>query len=100
MTSTTRSTCRESEPKTKFLPASTLAGFLHSAKNALVSGLKGKATLHSCRDTYATRMLNRGMRLEEVSHLLGHATVTQTQKYAKFAKRDVADRAREIMNGR
>lgn len=45
-------------------------------------------------------MLNRGMRLEEVSHLLGHATVTQTQKYAKFAKRDVADRAREIMNGR
>ncbi|WP_446720389.1 tyrosine-type recombinase/integrase [Leisingera sp. ANG-S5] len=51
------------------------------------------------RDTYATRMLNNGMRLEKVSHLLGHATVTQTQKYAKFAKRDVADRAREIMNG-
>ncbi|WP_260018977.1 hypothetical protein [Leisingera sp. S132] len=25
---------------------------------------------------------------------------TQTQKCAKFAKRDVADRVREIMNGR
>jgi len=59
---------------------------------------KGKATIHSCRDTYATRMLNNGMRLEEVSHLLGHATVQQTQKYAKFAKRDVAQKAREMLN--
>ncbi|MBR9852565.1 MAG: site-specific integrase [Rhodobacteraceae bacterium] len=59
---------------------------------------KGKATIHSCRDTYATRMLNSGMRLEEVSHLLGHATVQQTQKYAKFAKRDVAQKARAMLN--
>ena len=43
---------------------------------------KGKATIHSCRDTYATGLLNKGMRLEKVSHLLGHASVTQTQKYA------------------
>lgn len=59
---------------------------------------KGKATIHSCRDTYATRMLNKGMRLEEVSHLLGHSTVQQTQKYAKFANRPTAARAREILN--
>ncbi len=59
---------------------------------------KGKATIHSCRDTYATRMLNKGMRLEEVSHLLGHATVQQTQKYAKFANRPVAAKARVYLN--
>lgn len=66
--------------------------------SARVLAEKGKATIHSCRDTYATRLLNRGMRLEEVSHLLGHATVQQTQKYAKFAKRDVAERARNFLN--
>ena len=59
---------------------------------------KGKATIHSCRDTYATRMLNKGMRLEEVSHLLGHSTVQQTQKYAKFANRPTAARARAILD--
>lgn len=59
---------------------------------------KGKATIHSCRDTYATRLLNQGMALEEVSHLLGHASVVQTQKYAKFAKKDVAERARRVLN--
>ncbi len=59
---------------------------------------KGKATIHSCRDTYATRMLKKGMKLEEVSHLLGHATVQQTQKYAKYANRPVAAKAREYLN--
>ena len=46
---------------------------------------------------YATRMLNNGMRLEEVSHLLGHATIVQTQK---FAKKEVADKARQMLNAR
>ncbi|MES0828123.1 hypothetical protein [Ruegeria sp. SCP11] len=45
-------------------------------------------------------MLNNGMRLEEVSHLLGHATIVQTQKYAKFAKKEVADKARQMLNAR
>ncbi len=65
-----------------------------------VLATQGKATIHSCRDTYATRMLNNGMRLEEVSHLLGHATIVQTQKYAKFAKKEVADKARQMLNAR
>lgn len=59
---------------------------------------KGKPTLHSCRDTYAIRLLNNGMPLEKVSHLLGHASLQQTQKYARFAKRPAADEARAILN--
>ncbi len=59
---------------------------------------KGKATIHSCRDTYATRLLNNGMPLDKVSHLLGHATLQQTQKYAKYAKQPTADEARVILN--
>lgn len=60
---------------------------------------KGAATLHSCRDTYATCLLNRGLSLEKVSHLLGHSTLSQTQKYAKFAQRPTAEEARQILNG-
>ncbi|MCE8510026.1 tyrosine-type recombinase/integrase, partial [Ruegeria pomeroyi] len=60
---------------------------------------KGSATLHSCRDTYATRMLNRGLSLGEVSHLLGHASIAQTQKYAKYDKKGTADKARSLLNG-
>ncbi|KIC18924.1 hypothetical protein RA20_13125 [Leisingera sp. ANG-Vp] len=47
-----------------------------------ISGRKGKATLHSCRDV---RCPDAEQRLQEASHLLEQAAVTQTQKYAKFA---------------
>lgn len=67
-----------------------------SSKRVLAE--KGKPTIHSCRDTYATRLLNNGMPLEKVSHLLGHASLQQTQKYARFAKRPAADEARAILN--
>ena len=43
-------------------------------------------------------MLNKGRRLEKVSHLLDHSTAQQTQKYAKFANRPTSDRAREPLN--
>lgn len=71
---------------------------LHCVSSRRMLEEKGKATLHSCRDTYATRMLNSGMSLDEVSHLLCHASVTQTQKYAKFSKRAVAQKARDKLN--
>ncbi|MCG7520551.1 tyrosine-type recombinase/integrase [Ruegeria sp. Ofav3-42] len=67
-----------------------------SSKRVLAE--KGSATIHSCRDTYATRLLNNGMPLDKVSFLLGHATLQQTQKYAKYAKRPAADEARAILN--
>ena len=36
---------------------------------------------HRLRDTFAVRMLVRGMALEDVSRLLGHSTVAVTEKY-------------------
>ena len=36
---------------------------------------KGKATPHSLRDTFATRLVRRNMSLYKVSKLLGHATM-------------------------
>ena len=44
---------------------------------------------HVARRTYATRCLNRGIRLEVVAKLLGHSTTRITQHYAKLLKNNI-----------
>ena len=44
---------------------------------------------HVARHTYATRCLNRGIRLEVVAKLLGHSTTKITQHYAKLLKNSI-----------
>jgi len=49
------------------------------------AGLSGKGySLHSLRHTFATDMLNAGMRLEVLQHLLGHQEIEMTMRYAKI----------------
>jgi integrase/recombinase XerD len=44
-------------------------------------------SLHSLRHTFATDMLNAGMRLEVLQQLLGHQDIEITMKYARMADR-------------
>lgn len=44
---------------------------------------------HVARHTYATRCLNRGIRLEVVAKLLGHSTTKITQHYAKLLEKSI-----------
>lgn len=37
---------------------------------------------HDCRHSYATEMLAQGLSLGEISHLLGHRSVSMTRRYA------------------
>lgn len=49
-----------------------------------VKSLGGSATMYTLRDTFASRALQSGSHsIEEVSAMLGHSTVRQTQKYAR-----------------
>ena len=59
---------------------------------------RGKATLHSLRDTYASRLVQKNMSLHKVAKLLGHATPTMTRKYAHLNSEDVAEEARQLLN--
>lgn len=59
---------------------------------------RGKATPHSLRDTYASRLVKRGMSLHQLSKLLGHTTAQMSNKYSHLEHADVVNLAREILD--
>ena len=51
----------------------------------------GHVTPHQLRHTLATQAINRGMSLEAIAALLGHASLSMTMTYARIADRTVAE---------
>ena len=61
----------------------------YSTARARFAGYLGKAgladrgyTVHTLRHTFATELLNAGMRLECLQVLLGHRSIEETRRYA------------------
>ena len=55
------------------------------AKYLVKAGLQGKGyCLHRLRHTFASEMLNAGMRLECLQQLLGHSSIEVTRRYARL----------------
>ena len=54
-------------------------------------------TVHDIRHTAASRLIQNGMSLYEVSKILGHVDVQTTQRYAHLEVSDVSAKARDIM---
>ena len=72
------------------LPTLDNADYNHALK--LLGQAAGIATpLHShlARHTFATWMLRNGAKIENVSKMLGHTNITQTQRYAKVLAQSV-----------
>lgn len=46
-------------------------------------------SMHTSRHTWATRALRKGMRIEHVSKLMGHASIKTTQVYAKIVNSEL-----------
>lgn len=57
----------------------------------------GRFTVHSLRDTFATRLVKAGCSLYEVQIMLGHSSPQMTQKYAHLASKDVSDKVARIL---
>lgn len=64
---------------------------------AAKAGIDKPMTSHTARHTFATRALKKGIGIEFVSKLMGHANIKTTQVYAKIVNKDL-DRAMEVFN--
>lgn len=51
---------------------------------ATLAKIDKRLTYHSSRHTFATTLLNKGVRIEAVRALLGHKKLEQTQEYANL----------------
>ena len=57
----------------------------------LMAGISTRLHSHLARHTFATYMLRNGVKIENVSKMLGHTNITQTQRYAKVLAQSVHD---------
>jgi integrase len=57
----------------------------------------GRATIHSLRHTYASWLRQRGLGLDEIQPLLGHADIATTRIYAKVVDAETFKRARSAL---
>lgn len=56
-----------------------------------MAGISTRLHSHLARHTFATYMLRNGVKIENVSKMLGHTNITQTQRYAKVLAQSVHD---------
>ncbi|SJN37733.1 Mobile element protein [Luteococcus japonicus LSP_Lj1] len=66
-------------------------------KAATAAGI-GHVHPHQLRHTLATQAINRGMSLEAIAALLGHADLSMTMVYARIGDRTVADQYFQVTN--
>ncbi len=64
---------------------------------AIKAKINKNVSFHTSRHTFATLALQKGMRLEHVSKILGHKSLTETQIYAKIVNKDLED-AMDVFN--
>lgn len=57
----------------------------------IAAGISSPLHSHASRHTFATWMLRNGAKIENVSKMLGHTNITQTQRYAKVLEQSVQD---------
>ncbi len=54
-------------------------------------------SFHTSRHTWATRALGKGISIDKVSKIMGHAAIKETQVYAKIVSSEL-DKAMDVFN--
>ena len=67
-------------------------------KRALKRARLGDVRIHDFRATFTSRLVQKGMSLQEVSILLGHTKATMTERYAALIPSDASKKAVDILN--
>jgi integrase len=72
------------------------------ARQAIVKAMKraklGTTRIHDLRHTFASRMVQAGLSLQEVAELLGHADIKTTMIYAHLVPNAAAKKAAQTLN--
>lgn len=72
------------------VPKMNNADYNHALKAlGMAAGIETSLHSHLARHTFATYMLRNGVRIENVSKMLGHTNITQTQRYAKVLAQSI-----------
>ena len=61
------------------------------------TGIEKPLSFHISRHTWATRALRKGISIDKVSKLMGHAQIRETQIYAKIVSEEL-DKAMDVFN--
>lgn len=67
--------------------------------NDVVREKGDKVTLHTLRHTFASRLVQNGVGIMQVSKLLGHSSVKTTEIYAHLSVQEVSKDAVRVLNG-
>ena len=70
------------------------AAFEKACKRASIEGV----TIHTCRHTNASRLVQRGLSLIEVQQQLGHKNISTTAIYAHLVPNQAAKRAAQLLD--
>nr|DAP16244.1 MAG TPA: SITE SPECIFIC RECOMBINASE XERD [Caudoviricetes sp.] len=62
------------------------------SKTALSAGIKKRVSAHTLRHSFATNMLRRGARIEDVQPLMGHSNIATTRLYMHFTNEYLKER--------
>jgi integrase len=74
------------------VPRMNNADYNHQLKAlGIMACIKTRLHSHLARHTFATYMLRNGAKIENVSRMLGHTNIRQTQRYAKVLAQSVHD---------
>lgn len=73
------------------VPSSFTRGLNDAKLNENVDDPKLRASFHTLRHTYASRMVQAGVDLYRVQRLLGHSTPVMTARYSKLADADLKE---------
>ena len=60
-------------------------------------GIEKPLSFHISRHTWATRALRKGISIDKVSKIMGHAAIRETQIYAKIVNEEL-DKAMDVFN--
>lgn len=62
------------------------------SETALIAGIKKRVSAHTLRHSFATNMLRKGARIEDVQPLMGHSNISTTRLYMHFTNEYLRER--------